>query len=270
MKRTNTRPENKCSTSLVGIIGGVGPHAGLDFMRKIFNNTIAVKDQDHISTVLISCPALIPDRTCFLLDEEKENPAEGMSECAGKLYAAGAGYVCVACNTAHSGRIFAPFCRSVEESFPGLRVVNMLETCAGYVKQYLPKVKTIGYLATKGTYASGVYREYFSADQGFTLIEPEIQGQERIHEAIYSKEFGIKAHSDPVHPKARSILLYETFKLSDRGADAVILGCTELPLAVNPLDFSIPILDPGLLTARRLIGLVAPEKLMSEPVLNLS
>ena len=250
------------STPIIGIIGGVGPHAGLDFIRKIFNNTIAVKDQDHINTILISCSSLIPDRANFLLDIENVNPCLGMFECAKKLYAAGAEYICVACNTAHSDRIFLPFCESIEKSLPGLKVVSMIETVAAFVKNYLPKVRTIGYLATKGTYASGIYREHFLKNEKFNVIEPELQGQERIHDAIYSEEFGIKAHSDPVHPKARSILLYEAFKLYDRGADAVILACTELPLALNPLDFSFPIIDPSLLSARHLISLVAPEKLM--------
>ena len=249
---------------IIGIIGGVGPHAGLDFVRKIFNNTVALKDQDHIDTILVSCSSLIPDRANFLLNKENINPQAGMFECAKKLHAAGAKYLCVACNTAHSDRIFTPFCQSIEKSLPGLIVVNMLETAANFMKDHFPEVKTIGYLATKGTYASGVYREHFSKNQRFNIIEPELQGQNRIHDAIYSLEFGIKAHSDPVHPKARSILLYEAFKLYDRGADAVILGCTELPLALNPMDFSFPIIDPGLLTARYLINLVAPEKLLQK------
>ncbi|MDR1626839.1 MAG: amino acid racemase [Spirochaetia bacterium] len=255
-----------CSSEnpLIGVIGGVGPYAGLDFFRNILNNTIIARDQDHLSTVLISCPALIPDRTEYLLENEQENPAFGMFECARRLEAIGVKYASVACNTAHSKRIFDPFTAMVREKLPNLEIVNMLETCTAQVKKTMPGLRRIGYLATKGTYASGVYHEYFREDEGFSLMEPEFQGRERIHEAIYSKEFGIKVHSDPVQAKARSILLYETFKLLDRGAEAVILGCTELPLAVNPHDFLAPIFDPGKLAARRLVGLVAPEKLRQD------
>jgi aspartate racemase len=247
--------------SLIGIIGGVGPYAGIDFFRNILDNTVSSRDQDHVSTVLISCPSLIPDRTEFLLGNETENPAFAMFECAKRLYGIGVKYAGVACNTAHSKRIFTPFIEMVQEKLPGLVIVNMLETCMFYIKQNMPNIKRIGYLATKGTYRSGVYHEYLKADEGFSLMEPEPQGQERIHEAVYSQAFGIKVHSSPIHTKARSVLLYETFKLLDRGADAVILGCTELPLAVNPDDFLVPVLDPGKLTARRLIDLAAPEKL---------
>jgi aspartate racemase len=246
---------------LIGVIGGVGPYAGLDFFKNILDNTIFTRDQDHVSAVLLSCPSLIPDRTEFLLGNETENPAFAMFECAKRLYGIGVKYASVACNTAHSKRIFDPFLDMVHEKLPDLVIVNMLETCILHIKKNMPGIKRIGYLATRGTYMSGVYREYLEAGGDFSPMEPEVRGQERIHEAIYSKDFGIKVHSDPVHAKARSVLLYETFKLLDRGAEAVILGCTELPLAVNPGDFFVPILDPGKLAARRLIDLAAPEKL---------
>jgi aspartate racemase len=246
---------------LIGIIGGVGPYAGLDFFKNILDNTAALRDQEHVGAVLLSCPVIIPDRTEFLLGNEAENPAFAMFECAKRLYGIGVKYASVVCNTAHAKRIFAPFLDMVHQELPGLVIVNMLETCMFHIKQSMPAAKRIGYLATKGTYKSGVYHEYFNAGGGFSLLEPDAEGQERIHEAIYSKEFGIKAHSAPVNAKARNILLREALKLLERGAEAVILGCTELPLAVNPRDFSEPILDPGKLTARRLIELAAPEKL---------
>jgi aspartate racemase len=246
---------------LIGIIGGVGPYAGLDFFKKILDNTAASRDQDHVSVVLLSCPAIIPDRTEFLLENEAENPSFAMFECAKRLYAIGVKYAVLVCNTAHAKRIFAPFLEMVRQELPGLVIVNMLETCMRHIKQSMPAAKRIGYLATKGTYRSRVYHEYINADEGFSMLEPDAEGQERIHEAIYSKKFGIKAHSAPVHAEARNILLRETLELLERGADAVILGCTELPLAINPSDFSESVIDPGKLTARRLIELAAPEKL---------
>lgn len=248
--------------SLIGVIGGVGPYAGLDFVREIFANTKAVRDQDHLNCMLISCPSIIPDRTGYLLsgDEDAgENPAFGIFESARRLYLAGARYAAVACNTAHSDRIFGPFCAMVKEALPDLTIVNMLETCAAYAKE-LPHINTLGLLATKGTYKSRVYHEYFKED--LKLIEPETPGQEKIHEAIFSEQFGIKSHSQPVTSRAADTFSHEILRLIDRGAEAVILGCTELPLAVHPQNFSVPVIDPGLLTARKLIALAAPEKLL--------
>ena len=245
---------------LVGVIGGIGPFAGLDFMWNILNNTRAEKDQEHLDCVLVSCPSIIPDRTEFLFSNpETENPALGMFESAKKLHATEVSYAVVACNTAHSGRIFKPFCEMVQKSLPGLTIVNMLEACATHAKKSL-NVKRIGLLATKGTHKSRVYHEYFG--EYFELIEPDAAGQEKVHEAIYSKEFGIKAFSQPVKPLARETIGREISRLVGQGAQAVILGCTELPLAVRANEISIPAIDPGLVAARALVALAAPEKLL--------
>ena len=246
---------------LVGIIGGIGPYAGLDFLRNIFNNTKALKDQEHIDCVLVSCPSIIPDRTEYILSSGgMENPAIGLFESAKKLHAAGVSYAVAACNTAHAGRIYGPFRDMVKESLPGLTIVNMLETCANYVKKSL-KIKRVGLLATIGTHQSKVYYEYFG--DFVDLIEPDAAGQAKVHEAIYSKEFGVKAFSQPVTLLARKNISQEIVKLVDQGAQAIILGCTELPLAIQASDVSVAIVDPGLIAARALVALAAPEKLLS-------
>ena len=88
---------------IVGVIGGLGPYAGLDFVKKIFSNTRATTDQEHLDCILVSCPSIVADRTSFLLENksEDENPALGMFESARRLYLAGVRIACVACNTAH-------------------------------------------------------------------------------------------------------------------------------------------------------------------------
>jgi len=260
----NNKNEN---APCIGIIGGVGPFAGLDFVKKIFANTAAVKDQDHLNCILVSCPSFIPDRTGYLLNEnhkESDNPAFGMFECARRLYNAGVRIAAVSCNTAHSEPIFSPFCDMVKETLPGLDIINMLETCVSYVKESLePQIKKLGLLATKGTYKTKVYNYYFEKEY-YKLIEPDPKGQDRIQDAIYNEQYGIKAHSNEIKPQARDLISYEINGLIDQGAEAVILGCTELPLAVNPKGFNIPVIDPGLVTARRLIMLSSPEKLTKE------
>ena len=247
---------------IIGVIGGVGPYAGLDFVRKIFSNTLATHDQDHLNCVLISCPSIITDRTAFLLNDKGEelNPAFGMFESAKRLFLAGARLAAVACNTAHADRIFSPFFAMVKESFPDLEIINMLETCALYAKESL-RIRRLGLLATIGTYQSGVYHEYFKEEDGFSLLEPDSAGQKNIHDSIYSDDFGIKARSDEIEPRAKELIAGQIHRLIERGAEAVILGCTELPLAVQGGDSPVPLIDPALITARKLISLSAPEKL---------
>ena len=257
---------SKENMQLIGVIGGVGPFAGLDFVSKIFMNTKAVKDQDHLPCMLVSCPSLIPDRTAFLLQNEKgeiENPAFGLFESAKLLHKAGVRYASVACNTAHADKIFSLFCGMVKESLPGLQIVNMLETCADHVKKtFQKKPITLGLLATIGTHKSRVYHEYFREEDHIKLLEPDSQGRERIHKAIYSEEFGIKAHSQNIKPQAKDFIKNEINKLTEQGAQAVILGCTELPLAAQGENFPVPIIDPAMVTARKLIELINPNKLL--------
>ena len=256
--------ENKVNESqypIIGVIGGLGPHAGLDFVRKIFTNTKAEKDQEHLDCILVSCPSGIQDRTAYLLSKKGDNPALGMFESARRLQKAGAHYISVACNTAHAGQIFSPFCEMVRDFLPGLTIINMLETCAAYCKDK-GRFKRLGLLATIGTHKSGVYKEYFRANDKFDLLEPDNKGQKSIHEAIFNENYGIKAHSDNIKPEARERIRVEIQKFIEKGAEAVILGCTELPLAVEARDFSIPLIDPGLITARKLIELAAPNKLL--------
>ena len=255
--------ENKLKESqypIIGVIGGLGPHAGLDFTRKIFTNTKATKDQDHLDCLLVSCPSVIPDRTTYLLTKEGENPAIGMFSSAKRLHDAGVSYASVACNTAHAGLIFSPFCEMVKKFLPGLTIVNMLETCAAYCKN----IKRIGLLATIGTHNSRVYQEYFSENNNFELLEPDSEGQKIIHDVIFNEKYGIKAHSDEIDPIVSERIGVEIQKFVDRGAEAVILGCTELPLAVKPSNFTVPLVDAGLVTARKLIELAAPHKLVEE------
>jgi aspartate racemase len=249
--------EERFSKPLIGIIGGMGPYAGLDFMEKIMGNTIAVKDQEHLDSVLVSCPSLIPDRTEYLLaSDNRENPAEGMFKCAQKLFAAGVKYAVVACNTAHARLIFEPFLK-MTASLQGLQIINMLECCASHAAEL--GIRRIGLLATLGTHRSGVYREYFNGN--LSLMEPDEEGQKRVHKAIYDTDYGIKAHSRPVTKRAKNTIKDEIENLSQAGAQAVILGCTELPFAAGEGKFSVPLIDPGTVAARRLISLAAPEKL---------
>ena len=180
-----------------------------------------------------------------------------MFECARRLHLAGASHVIVACNTAHASEIFSEYSKMVEDRLDGLKIINMLKVCAESNRKF----KRIGLLATLGTHQSKVYHEYFD-DKNFELLEPCQKGQESVHEAIANESFGIKAHSHDIKPQAIDIISSEIVKLVDRGAEAVILGCTELPLAVKIEDFKVPIIDPALVAARKLVEMIAPEKLI--------
>lgn len=112
----------------IGIVGGVGPMAGIDLAKKVFAHTKANKDQEHIDLYLTSCPALIPDRTDYLL-EGGDDPAPGMQLCFDKLASIGATAIGVSCNTAHSDRILSRVNVPKNVVF-----VNMIDSTCRYIK----------------------------------------------------------------------------------------------------------------------------------------
>ncbi|MFA6689512.1 MAG: amino acid racemase [Sphaerochaetaceae bacterium] len=242
----------------IGIIGGVGPYAGLDLVRKVFDHTNAKTDQEHIDLYLVSCPSLIPDRTEYLL-HDGANPAGGLSICFGKLAKCGATAIAVACNTAHAPKILDQMLGSVGREYPQVRFVNMIDETCKVLQRLFPDGGKVGLLATMGTHQTGVYRRYMERYEQLELVEPDAAGQGRVHAAIYDRAFGIKAKS-PVSSEAKTILRNEAMHLVERGAGAIVLGCTELPLALSEDMVPCNLIDPTDCVARALVLDVAPEK----------
>jgi aspartate racemase len=136
----------------------------------------------------------------------------------------------------------------------------MIEETCQYIAEQFPNRTTIGLLATHGTHTIGIYRQYLARYEHLHLIEPDEAGQQRVHEAIYHANYGIKAVS-PVSERSYKIIKEEGEELVKRGARALILGCTELPLALSPSDIPVPLIDPTQELARSAIRYVAPAKL---------
>ncbi|HPX28338.1 MAG TPA: amino acid racemase [Sphaerochaeta sp.] len=246
----------------IGIIGGVGPMAGADAAQKIFENTNVATDQEHLDLYLTSTPRSIGDRTKFLL-EGGSNPAEGLYRNALQLIGLGASTLIVPCNTAHAPPIFDVLRKKLHDSHPEITLLHMIEETAKHIGERFPEPTTIGLLATKGTHALKTYLDALLAYPHITLIEPTKESQERVHDAIYNQRYGIKAQA-PVSKEALAILLEEAHTLYDRGAKALILGCTELPLALTKETISLPLIDPTVVLARSAIKHTEPAKLKDE------
>jgi aspartate racemase len=239
----------------IGIVGGVGPYAGLDLNQKIFSCTPTKREQDHFQVYLLSCSSLIGDRTEFLLDPEAhENPGVAIAEVVEKLYRIGAEVVGIPCNTSHCAPIYDLVLERMHERGISVTLVNMIEETARYTVGSVPEIRKVGLLATRGTYASGVYSQAFAAEGGIEVLTPDPAGQELVHSSIYDPEYGIKNHPNPISRKAVEILTDAARALVARGAEAVIMGCTEIPLAMRPVDLGVPRIDSTLILARALIA----------------
>jgi aspartate racemase len=141
------------------------------------------------------------------------------------------------------------------------------------VCEFLPQGGTIGLLATPGTYASGVYQTHV-AEAGlrshYRLLEPDEEGKSRVRDAIYDTSYGVKATSTPATFRAIDYLTTEVWRLHERGAKAIIMGCTEIPLALDCRAFPFPLIDPAIAFARALICAAGPTRLRTrQPVATL-
>lgn len=234
----------------LGIVGGVGPAATVDFMAKVVRQTPAGRDQEHIKMVVEQNPQ-IPDRTANLLFNEAD-PTMAMYATCKQLESSGANAIAIPCNTAHA---------FVERIQPYLRVpiVNMLGETIAAIAEHYGSGKTIGLLATSGTVQSQVYHEAARL-AGLQLITPGFDYQQLVMNAIYGDR-GIKAGFTDGLCKDQLLLAAE--HLCELGADVLILGCTELPLVLSHCDdfkireHRVALVDPTTILAIRCVRLAS-------------
>ena len=236
---------------MIGIVGGMGPYAGLDLVKKIFDLTQANQDQDHVPLAMISVPHKITDRTKFLEGETNINPGIEISNIVRQLSDQGASVIGMPCNTAHSSKIINEVYNSIPE---GITFVNMVSEVIKFIKGEYPDIERVGILATTGTMKAGVYnKELINNDLKPILLSKENQ-KKLIDQAIYDKDFGIKSISNPVQDIAKRKIHLAIESLIENKAEVVILGCTELPLAVNAASVkTIPLIDSTMILARSLL-----------------
>jgi aspartate racemase len=232
----------------IGIVGGVGPAATVDFFDKIVRNTPARRDQEHFKLIVEQNPQ-IPDRSAHLLKGEAD-PTIALYAACKRLEADGASLVAIPCNTAHAfvGRI---------QPFLSIPIVNMLRETAEHIRRKYGESSKVGLLATSGTVESRVYHDVI-VPAGFELIVPDAKNQERVMNAIYGPK-GVKAGF--TEGKCADELRAALVSLARRGAEVIILGCTELPLLLArsdafPVDGkTVAVLDPTDILARKCISL---------------
>ena len=175
---------------MIGVVGGMGPYAGLDLIKKIFDLTDAITDQGHIPVSMLSIPHQIEDRTKYLLDPTLDNPGIAIGKVVRKLAETGAYVVGMPCNTAHSPPIF----NEIKNQIPSdIIFVHMIEEVVGWIVEKHPIVKKVGILATAGTIYSNVYHDELIKNGLRPITLEKTDQKEFVDEAIYNASFGIKS-----------------------------------------------------------------------------
>lgn len=238
----------------IGIAGGMGPYAGLDLARKILDKTPAVRDQDHLPLTICSYPGLIAPPPAFLLDNAPVNPGEVIGDIMTHLARNGAGVIGMPCNTAHHPRILGVALAKLKDFDPTVRYVDMIESVIGFLTTRMAGIRRIGVLGTRATIATGIYQTGLDK-AGLTTLYPSEEGRERVQMGISDPVFGVQAQASPVSDTARSLFYAEARSLVERGAEAIVLGCTEIPLALTePEVLGVPLVDSTSVLAQELIN----------------
>ncbi|MDI3324236.1 amino acid racemase [Pontibacterium granulatum] len=200
-------------STLIGVLGGMGPLATVDFVEKIIRQTPAEKDQDHLPLLVHSVPQ-IPDRTACLMDNQS-SPLNALAQGVRTLANAGVGCIAIPCNTAH-------FWHPDLTAISPVPVLHIAEACGHNLRK--DGVERVGLLATDGTLKAGFYPQVLAV-HGIELVLPEPALQRRVMEGIYSVKSGAIAEGAYVLERCVQALL-------ESGVERVILGCTEIPLAL--------------------------------------
>ncbi len=240
--------------NIIGIIGGMGPQAGLDLFKNVLLHTPATIDQNHLSTILMSFPREIADRTSFLEGHILENPAYSIVRIIEKLEFAGANIIGMACNTSHCPEILNVIENELKKSASNVKLLNMpIETCK-YLKKKYKKYSKIGLMTTNGTYKTGLYKNLLE-EYNFTPVIPNFHFQDTIiNRMIYDRDYGIKASIHREHPELVLLINKAIAFFKQHKVDAIILGCTELPLAFNQKHIKdISFIDPADILAKALV-----------------
>jgi aspartate racemase len=214
----------------LGVLGGMGPAATLEFLARLQAYTPAERDQDHIR-VIVDINPKAPDRNV---------PGSGagnvLAEMAGALHGAGAEVLAMPCNTAHAHA-------DLIQRASGLPLIDMIDLGAEAASQ--SGAIRAGVLGTKG--ALKLYREYLAArGMGLVSLPPERQ------EAFMVTLYRIKA-GDLGDDVTREMKGYAE-ELRKLGAEVLIAGCTEVPLVLEDEDVKLELIDPGDLLARRCVA----------------
>jgi aspartate racemase len=214
----------------LGVLGGMGPAATVEFLAKLQAYTPAEKDQDHIRVIADINPKA-PDRNV-----PGSNAGGVLAEMAGALRGAGADVLAMPCNTAHAHA-------DVIQRASGLPLIDMIDLGAEAASR--SGAMRAGVLGTKG--ALKLYREYLAAHaMGLVTLPPERQ------EAFMTTLYRIKA-GDLSEDISRQMAGYGE-ELRKLGAEVLIAGCTEAPLVLDGADVRLELIDPGDLLARRCVG----------------
>ncbi|MBR5308391.1 MAG: amino acid racemase [Clostridia bacterium] len=229
------------SSPILGILGGLGPMATVYFYEMIISHTKAERDQDHID-IVINSRATTPDRTAYIMGKSSDNPLRIMVEDSKRLKEYGVTLLAIPCNTAHY--FYDMLTDAIDIPF-----LNIMEETASYLDS--KGIKKAGVLATEGTVSSRTYHRYLES-HGIECVVPDEENQKIVTDIIYGDiKTGKRVDMEKFMRAAQSLF--------DKGAEKIILGCTELSLIKKNEGLDARFVDSLEVLAKRAIEACGKE-----------
>jgi aspartate racemase len=233
-------------TRPVGILGGMGPAAGADFVRlfveacteQMQRSGRPVNDQAFPEHWLAQVP--VPDRS-EALSHGGDEPLDAMAQAIERLRGCGAGAVAMACNTAHAWHA------RLQGRFPDTELLHVAGEVASSLRA--AGVREVGLMATQGTYRTGLYDEALAA-AGIACHLPLEQERATLMRGIYE---GVKT-GDLVLARRCFVEVAQALRARHGTTIALIMGCTEIPLALEdaPVAARWQLVNPARVLAQAL------------------
>lgn len=216
---------------VLGVIGGMGTAATIDFYTRIMNHTVAHKDQEHIDMVIINHASII-DRTYAIKNNKLDELLKQMHENLKILENAKVTSIAIPCNTSHS------IIDKIQQ-LTSIPIINMIEETAKELKEVVNKGEKVGIMATDGTIMLKIYQQACKK-YDIEYFVPEDNIQKQIMDIIYDD---VKANGIFDNERFKKVLDY----FLQNGCKYVILGCTELSgfkkdfdkNTIDPMDYLV-------------------------------
>lgn len=223
----------------VGVMGGMGPEATVDFMAKVIAMSGAARDQDHVHMIVDQDPT-VPNRQAAI-NSGADDVSPHLAAMALRLEKAGADFLVMVCNTAHV------FLDGVHKA-TSIPFISIIDESVAEIGRCCPGAKRVGVMATDGCLDTNIYQDAIRAS-GREALVPREKNLRELMRCIAAVKAGDKgaAIAQGMSDVARALL--------DEGAEVIIAGCTEIPIVFGGDGFPVPVISSTDVLAQRAIAL---------------
>lgn len=226
MQNYSHEPLVSSNSSMVGVLGGMGPEATVAFMQKIIEITPAEDDIDHVH-LLVDQNSKVPSRIKALTHGDAESPGPAIAAMAQRLEQAGCTFLVMPCNTAHF------YWRDAQDAVD-IPVWHIVELTLERIAESMPGAR-LGMLCSPVLRKIGLYEGLVEA-RGLSLVYP--RDEALLLDVIRAVKRGQGHQSD-----TRDSFIKVAKDVQAQGIDVMVLACTELSIIQNALSDDVPIID---------------------------